>query len=355
METQVFQFIGSTVTNATDAFVGPAAQQLMGALQAFALTSISLYIFLMGAAILFGTVQAPIGKFLIQCLKLVFITAIALTADTYSSFVIDTFEGLEAGLAEAMNVGGVSPTSIYQVLDSTLGKGVELMNICFRQADEAGWNFGSVMGWILAGVAVALGITAVSVLGGAAIILAKFALAILFALGPFFILLLCFPITSRFFDTWFSQVMNYTLLVVIIAIIMAFAMAAIGSFLDVADFSGAGEVNALMVAAEVTALSFVLVFIIYQAYGMSAALAGGLSMAALTAAHLAVPGRMARQAINPSSTRRDLESGMMVKGSRADHLVAGNTPFNPAYSQRMLSQIGKNYGRWQGGRIRKDT
>lgn len=353
METQIFQFVGATVTNATDAFIGPATSQLMTALQALALAGVSLYIYLMGAAILFGTVQSPIGKFVIQSLKLVFITAIALTADTYSAVVVSTFEGLEAGLAEAMNVGEVSSTSIYQVLDQTLGKGVELMNTCFRQADEAGWNFGSIIGWILAGIAVAVGVTAVAVLGGAAVIVAKFALTIMFALGPFFILLLCFPVTARFFETWFSQVMNYTLLVVIIAIIMAFAMAAIGAFLQSADLSGAGEVNALMVAVEISALCFVLVFIIYQAYGMSAALAGGLSMAALTAAHMAVPGRMAKQAINPTSTRRDLESNMMVTRSRADHLIAGNSMINPAYSQRALGQIGKNYSRWQGGSVRK--
>lgn len=143
--------------------------------------------------------------------------------------------GLESGLSQAMN-GGAVPMTIYQVLDQSLGKGFEIVGVCFQKADEAGWNFGSVLGWVIAGLVVAVGTVLVAMLGGAVIIVAKFSLAVMFALGPLFIVSLMFPATARFFDSWFSQVMNYVLTIVIMAIIMTFAMKAYDAFIAGADF-----------------------------------------------------------------------------------------------------------------------
>ena len=55
----LFQFLGETVTNATGAFVEPAASNLMYGLQMLALTGVTLYMVLMGYAIGTGSVEAP--------------------------------------------------------------------------------------------------------------------------------------------------------------------------------------------------------------------------------------------------------------------------------------------------------
>ena len=60
MDPMVFQFIGETVKNATDAFVTPAATNLIFSLQMTALACVSLYIMLMGFAIATGAVDSPI-------------------------------------------------------------------------------------------------------------------------------------------------------------------------------------------------------------------------------------------------------------------------------------------------------
>ena len=352
MEAEIFTFIGDTVTNATEAFVGPAAGELITELQGVALIMVTLYIFLMGASIVMGTVQAPIQRVLTQWFKIVVILALALTSDNYATYVVDAFEGLEAGLADVMNVGGTGATSIYQVLDQTVAKGVELASLCLKNADDAGWNFGSVAGWWLAAVVIAFGTAMVAVFGGATLIVAKFALAIMFAFGPFFFLLLLFPVTAKFFSAWFSQVMNYTLLVVIVAVIMAFAMAAFGALIGAADLSGAGEVNPLMASVQIFILSFVLVFILSEARGMAAGLAGGLSMSAMTISHILTPARVARNAADPVSTRRDLQSGMLTTARRSNHLVAGNTIANPAYLQNVKQNAMKNWGMSKGGRVK---
>lgn len=356
MDPMIFQFIGETVTNATNAFVVPAASSLMFALQMLVLTGVTLYITMTGYAISTGAVESAFWTFVKQCLKIVIIAFFALTADGYIAGVMVAISGLEEGLSQAMNITGNAPQSIYQILDQSLGKGFEIVGLCFQKADEAGWNFGSVLGWAIAGIVVAAGTVLVSMLGGAIIIVAKFSLAVMLALGPLFIVSLMFPPTARFFDSWFSQVINYVLTIVIMAIIMTFAMKAYDAFIVSADFSGDGESNPMFAALQIGALTGVLCWIILQAGGMASGLAGGVSMAAMGIRHIMSPvtgglgaakgvGNMA----NPMSTRRDMQSGMMVTARRANHLVAGNTMMNPAYRQHVTSNMAKNWGKAKGG------
>ncbi len=59
------------------------------------------------------------------------------------------------------------------MLDQSLGKGFEIVGTCFQKADEAGWNMGSVLGWVIAGLVVATGTVLVAMFGGAIIIVAN--------------------------------------------------------------------------------------------------------------------------------------------------------------------------------------
>ncbi|WP_281661161.1 type IV secretion system protein [Microvirgula aerodenitrificans] len=351
MDPQVFQFIGMTVQNATDAFVQPAATNLMSALQMVLVTGVALYITLTGYAISTGAVESPFMTFMKQCVKIIIISFFALTADGYVNGVMGAFNGLESGLAQAMQTGSGSTANIYQLLDQSMGKGFELVGICFQRADEAGWNFGSVLGWAFAGLVMATGTVIIAALGGAVVIVAKFALGVVFALGPLFIASLLFPATARFFDSWFSQVMNYILTIVIMAIIMTFAMKAFNAFIGGADLAGEGESNPVYVALQVGALCFVLGWIIQQAGGMATGLAGGVSMSAMGIRHLMMPAKGAYNMANPMTTRRDMQSGMMVTARRGNHMVAGNTMWNPAYRQHVMSNMGKNWGKASGGSV----
>lgn len=355
----VFQFIGETVANATGAFVQPAASSLMFALQMLVLTGVTLYITMTGYAISTGAVESPFWTFVKQCVKIIIIAFFALTVDGYINGVMSAIEGLEAGLSQAMS-NSAPAAPIYQVLDQSLGKGFEIVGQCFQKADEAGWNFGSVLGWVIAGLVVAIGTVLVAILGGAVIIVAKFSLAVMFALGPLFLTSLMFPATARFFDSWFSQVMNYVLTIVIMAIIMTFAMKAYDSFIAGADFSGSGDSNPMFAALQIGTLTGVLCWIILQAGGMAAGLAGGVSMAAMGIRHFMSPvtgGLKAAKGVgdmvNPMTTRRDMQSGQMVTARRANQLVAGNTMWNPAYRQHVMSNMGKNWGKASGGTVKQ--
>ena len=51
------------------------------------------------------------------------------------------------------------------------------------------------------------------------------------------------------------------------------------------------------------------------------------------------------------TTRRDMQSGMMVTAGRTNHMIAGNTMWNPAYRQHVLQNMGKNWGPTKGGSV----
>ena len=65
------------------------------------------------------------------------------------------------------------------------------------------------------------------------------------------------------------------------------------------------------------------------------------------------PMQGAANVINRQSTRRDMQSGMMVTGGRLNHLAAGNSMWNPAYRQHVLQNLGKNWGPAKGGDVKR--
>lgn len=164
MNVTVFNFIGETVTNATNTFVTPAASNLIGVLQITATVAVTLYLVMQGYAVISGSVQQPLPNFLKQSAKIIIIAALALTADGYTNYVMGALQDLEKGLANALSVGGGQ--SIYQILDTSLSKGLTIAADCFQQADEAGLNLGSALGWAMSGLIVGLGAIVISALGG---------------------------------------------------------------------------------------------------------------------------------------------------------------------------------------------
>ncbi len=349
----MFQFLGDTISNVTSAFVTPAATNLIYMLQMVTLTGVTLYIVMTGYAIITGSVQVPFWAFMKQCLKILFITTLALSADSYTTTIFDLFKDLENSLSAAMNTAGGTPQNIYEVLDQSLNKGLDLVALCFEKAGDAGWTaIGSAFGWIIAGCTVAIGSLIVSLMGASVVLVAKFSLAIVFALGPLFIMCLLFPVTAKFFDSWLGQVLNFTLTIVIMAVIMTFAMKCYDSFIAAADFAGAQ--NPMYAALQIAALTGVLYHIIKQAGSIASALAGGISMHAMSLSQMASPIMSAQrgisQTVNGQSTRLDIGTGQMRTAGRLNHLARGNSMWNPRYAQKVTKDFSNEWGRFEGGK-----
>lgn len=344
MEPSIFQFIGESVTNATGAFLDGAPARLMLMLKGIAVACVTVYLMITGYMLMIGAVATPVWTFLLLAARIVIVSAFALNIDAYTGTVLAFFGGLELGLAEAMSVDGTAPSSVYQILDQTLGVGLGIVGRCFQMAQS--FNPGTALAWSIAGLIVLAGTVGMLVLGAVVLIIAKFSITVLFAIGPIFIFALLFPITAKFFEAWFAQVMNFVLVSVIVGVVLGFAMVGYSQFVGGADFSGDGETNPMRAAGEIFALSLILGLILWHARTFASGLAGGMAMVGVTIRQLA-------NVADPVSTRRDLQSGHLVTARRSNHLVAGNTALNPAYLQHVKQNMFKNYGRAKGGKVKQ--
>lgn len=354
----LFRFVGETVENAINAFVGPAASNVASAIGGTALAGATLYFAIMGALIIAGYVSNPFWDVVKTSVKMCVIAAICLNANNYMNWVVGSIEGIQLGVSAAVNTfGGPTPSSIYQTLDTSLANAFELAGECLQHADDAGtFEFGTAAGWLVSGFLIGAAGIGFTVVGGAFIILAKFALAALFAIGPLFIMCLMWPPTARFFDTWFAQAMNYTFTIIFVMVFLSFGIAMFDTFIDGADVSGDGTNSPAFAAMQIFACSGILAFMLYKASDLAAGVAGGVSMAALTLRQLASPVTSTASAVaggvggaanllNKSSNRLDPKTGLQTQSGRLEHIAMGRTIMNPAYRKAVMDHRSENLGR----------
>lgn len=351
----LFRFIGETIENAIAHFVTPAIDNIIGVVGPTALIGVTLYIAILGALVIAGYLSSPFWDVVKNCARVAFIGAIALSASNYLTWVVGSVNDLQTALAGALNtLGGPPPDSIYQSLDNSIGKAFDMVGKCFKHADEAGFmEFGTAMGWMFSGVSIAVGGVGFTLLGGAIIIMAKVALTALFALGPLFIACLMWPATARFFDSWFSQVMNYVFTIVFASLFVSFALAVFDHFISgqnvaIAD-SGNGIYSPAFAALQILTLAGILAYLILKSSDLAAGVAGGVSMAALTLRQMASPVTATASAVsggtasmgrilNPTSNRLDPKTGHQTSSSRLEHVMQGRSIPFPAYRKAVISR-----------------
>lgn len=367
----LFRFIGETIENAIAHFVTPAIDNMIGVVGPTAVIGVTLYIAIQGALVIAGYVSNPFWDVVKTYAKIVFIGAIALSASNYLTWVVGSVDGIQTGLAGALNtLGGPPPDSIYQSLDNALGKAFDMVGKCFKHADESGWmEFGTALGWMFSGASIAAGGIGFTLLGGAIIIMAKVALTALFAIGPLFIACLMWPATARFFDSWFSQVMNYVFTIVFASLFVSFALAVFDHFISgqnvaIAD-SGNGIYSPAFAALQILTLAGILAYLIFKSGDLAQSLAGGVSMAALTLRQMASPVTATASAVsggaasmgrivNPTSNRLDPKTGLQTSSSRLEHAMQGRSIAFPAYRKAVFSRA-KESGRDLIGQFRPNS
>lgn len=59
---------------------------------------------------------------------------------------------------------------------------------------------------------------------GAMEIVAKIMLTLMLGIGPFFIAMLMFPVTAKWFDSWFGQVMTYIMQIALVTTVLGMGM-----------------------------------------------------------------------------------------------------------------------------------
>ncbi|MEA9731376.1 type IV secretion system protein [Xanthomonas campestris] len=359
-DSMIFQFIGDSITNAMDVYVESTVPALIEKITATAVLMGSLYYTIIGILISLGRVEGPFSQLMVSFGKFALIGAFALSAGTYMEFVVATGHDLETGLTQAFSgEHGANPTTVYQVVDQSVLKGLDLAQELWNRASNRGMTkIGMMIGEYFEAIIIATATLLIAVPAGAMIVASKTLLELLLGIGPLFIMLLMWPATKAFFDRWFAEVLTTILQIALVSAVLAFAMKI---FVEVVGATNIDRLDAspFFDCVRLLIITVVMLWLMYVAYQKGAALAGGMTSAAITLGGLAagasgigstVVGAV-NGAVNPVSTRRDLESGMMVTAGRTNHFVAGNTLWNPRYTQHVLDNVGKNWGRARGGSV----
>jgi len=354
MDWSIFEYIGKSIETILDVFVSQTSSSLIGGLQSTVAVGVTLYFVIFGYMVMGGYIQNTMSELVKRGLTIAIILGIAFTASAYQSNVIEVFRGLETGLATLVYKGTAS--NIYEVLDKSFCKGMELANVAYGKAGECGWTeLGECLAWIINGIIIALATEIITVICAAFIFLAKIAISILLGVGPIFIVCLIFPPTRRFFDAWLGQLVSYVLMIVFMAVVMSFAMGIFGNFVEKVDLKGE-SFSVIAPTFQLLTVSLVLVIIAWQVPSIASALGGGvgLSMSNPVAGTARSVARGARNIINPLKTRRDMSSGRMETRSRMGHIMAGNTMLKPAYRKQTFDNIKKAWKR-EGGEAKNNS
>ncbi|MEA5249896.1 type IV secretion system protein [Xanthomonas fragariae] len=363
MDVMLFQFIGESINNALDGYATTVASSLISNIAASAVLCGALYYTIMGILMAVGRVDGPLSQLVISFIKFAMVGAIALNVGTYGSFVIDSVREMETGLADAFSGNsGANSATIYQTIDKAVQDGWDISAVLYERGNNRGWSEVLLgLSEIVLGMTVALATMVIAVPAGAMIIGTHAMITLLLGIGPLFVLAIGWGPTKGFFDRWFGQVMTGVMQVALVSAVLAVAVRMFTYLVSKIDVDSATQ-STLYAVLSVFVLTLVMLYLMYRAYEIGGALGGGMSAGAITLGALAArsagfagaPGAAGRAIggmINPMSTRRDLESGMMVSAGRMNHLVAGNTMWNPSYRQHVLENVGKNWGRARGGSV----
>lgn len=240
---------------------------------------VTIYIILLGGAILRGAVQYPAREFVYRALKLAALTW-AVSSLYGASVGLFTMNGLPGQFANALggaDVGGLGGyfDTLLQGAARAIAKITEIVQ---QHTDEAGQNlvgipnnFVEIILAALANLLILLVALLSCALGFTICAFALFALALLAVVGPLFVAALLFDSTRGWFFAWLGSAISYIMLVVFALLVTLFISQTTDTFINAITND-----DSVLVAAF-KALSFYVLgfFFFLQIPSLASGLGGG--------------------------------------------------------------------------------
>lgn len=271
----LFQDLFTSIDNSMVTYVNGMSATLIGAITPVITVALTLWFLVYAAGIATGRVEMPISDFLWKSFKIAGVIGIALSAGYYqaeiSTLITKTPDSLASTLvaADKSNEGNAQAN----VIDNGASKGFAVASDAFNKAGifkEGGISY-AFFGLIITAATCVL-----VAVGGALLVSAKVALAILAGLGPLFIAMLLFDVTKRFFEAWVGQVLTYALLLVLVAATFDFLLALFTTLMANITFDSNSAAAANV--GEAFILGLVTLLVLIQLPGIAASLAGGIAL-----------------------------------------------------------------------------
>jgi type IV secretion system protein VirB6 len=283
---EIAKFLIGDIAETIKTFANDGSQTMIDIIGPASISLLTIYVVLWGAGIASGRVNEPFSQGVYRIIRICVIVMFALTASNYAEYITDFFLGVPSEIAAKM--AGASDTSgIAGVIDACLQRGFDLGNKVWDYADSKFglFHFGYIVYFFLA-IVIYIAVCVIVAVATGMIFVAYVAMAILLAVGPMFILLAIFQQTQRFFELWLGQLVNFSVLFILVATTVTLCFSIFEKFVGDLPILNPGQ--AIIGMFKVVAGTIAIVSVLLQTRSIGSALGGGVALAAQNVASRAL-------------------------------------------------------------------
>lgn len=269
----LFTPLFNKIDTTTASFVTDISSNAIAAITPAVTVGLTLAFITFALLIIRGAVDMPVMDFLGRSVRIGIITSVALAGGLYQTEIASAIQSSPDDLAQALISSPTSGATASSLIDTAADKGFTKAQQAFEKAGIFGQNG---IAYAVYGFIIMLATGVLVAIGGAFVLLAKIALAILAGLGPLFILALLWQPTARFFEMWTAQVLNYGLLIVLFSSIFGLMMSIFTGYMDDLKFDGAMNLGYAIGGSVILAVAMILILL--QLPAIASGLAGGVGI-----------------------------------------------------------------------------
>lgn len=234
----------------------------------------SLYVLLVLVSYWRGHNDTPIVDFLLKMAGWAAVLTAGMNISYYSQNVVPFFNGLGDDLSRAL-MGG---NDLSNGLDTLLNLYLDAIKSMYSSLQL--YQVGLFIEVSILAICIMLVGVPFLAIAAAYIILAKFALGLLLALGPAFILAALFPATRQFFQNWTGQCLNYGLLVALFGALGAIEVGFMTSTLP-KSFSVKDVMLTYALEGKIVGAGMVFIVVSLAMPSLASQLAGGVGISSM--------------------------------------------------------------------------
>jgi type IV secretion system protein VirB6 len=269
------------------------AAHVAGEIDLLARLCLTIFVVLYGIALMFGHVREVQYDAFVRLFKIAVVCFIARNAGVYNTEIALFFWHMPESL-----INWLSPASVRTMLQTfipgpaTTGTDVSILLISTVMSFTVSLMHSSLSASSLAGQTdlalfasgLGIGVAGASLTAVVAgiLLVAKMSLAVLLALGPFFLVAILFEKTKSYFEGWLSQVLNFVLVILLltltIQLLFPILIITVASYYAVAQLVG---VLSLRESVELITLIIIFLAVIKQVPTTAAAVVRGYAVGSL--------------------------------------------------------------------------
>ncbi|EDT05881.1 MULTISPECIES: type IV secretion system protein [Burkholderia] len=234
----------------------------------------SLYVLLILVSYWRGHENQPIVDFLLKMAAWAAVLTAGMNIGYYSEYVVPFFNGLGDDLSRAL-MGG---NDLSNGLDTLLSLYFDAIKSLYEGLSITDIGLYIEVS-VLAACIILVGVPFLAI-AAAYIILAKFALGLLLALGPAFVVAALFPATRQFFQNWVGQCLNYGILVALFGALGAIEVRFMTSVLPT-SFSAKDVMLTYAIEGKIVGAGLVFIVVSLSMPSLASQLAGGVGISSM--------------------------------------------------------------------------